>query len=327
MVLGAALAAGLSAGPAMSQDFFGESWGYASEDQAITLRGGFGVIGIEAREHVFAGAGSPDNLSLLIWQTAAPMANVEVDVKLPEQWTVKARVTAALFGDSYMEDYDWFGPDFVSYDFDDWTHRSQHPNTNLDWYLDASLAVGRDVIVEPNARVNLNGGIKYTDVQWTAVGGSYIYSDDFDVDHAGDHFHAHTGTLADVPGITYRQQIPVLFAGLDAEVTDGQWTYEAGAQAGIALFARGDDHHWLRDLRFLDTINAAPMLGASATASYAFSDSLDLFVTGSVEKVFLSRGDTEYYDIPSGVQTGASIDAAGLELGTISLAGGLKGSF
>ena len=325
MALGAALAAGFSAGPAASQDFFGDDWAYASEDQAVALRGGFGVIGIEAREHVFAGAGSPDNLSLLIWQTAAPMANVEVDVRLPEQWTVKARVTAALFGDSYMEDYDWFGPDFVSYDFDDWTHRSQHPNTNLDWYLDASLAVGRDIMSEPGVRVNLNGGLKYTDVQWTAIGGSYIYSG-FDGDPPGG-FHANVGTLADVPGITYRQQIPVLFAGLDAEVTDGQWTYEAGAQAGVALFARGDDHHWLRDLRFVDTINPAPMLGASATVSYAVSDSLDLFLTGSVEKVFLARGDTSVYDIPSGVQNATYLDAAGLELGTISFAGGLKGSF
>lgn len=325
-MVGAALVATLSAGPATSQDFFGESWAYATEDQAITLRGGFGVIGIEAREHVFAGAGSPNNLSLLIWQTAAPMANVEVDVKLPEQWTVKARATAALFGDSYMEDYDWLGADFISYDFDDWTHRSQHPNTNLDWYLDASLAVGRDIIVEPNARVNVNGGIKYTDVQWTAVGGSYIYSDG-STDNPGNNYHAYTGTLPDIPGITYRQQIPVLFAGLDAEVTDGQWTYEAGAQAGIALFARGDDHHWLRDLRFVDSITPAPMLGASATASYAFSDSLDIFLSGSIEKVFLGRGDTGYYDIPSGVYLGSSVDAAGLELGTISLAGGLKGSF
>jgi outer membrane protease len=314
--------------PASAQDSFGKDWRYVSADKAVELRGGIGAIGIEAREHVFAGSGSTNNLSLLIWQSVAPMANVELEVHLPDQWTVRARATAALFGSSYMEDYDWFGPDFVSYNFDDWTHRSQHPNTRLDWYLDASLAVGRDVIVEPGARVNINGGLKYTDVQWTAIGGSYVYSDTT-TDNPGNNFRAYPGTLPDDPAITYRQQLPVLFAGIDVEVTDGQWTYEAGGQAGVALFGLATDHHWMRTppLRFIDYLMPAPMLGATATASYALSGGLDFFVSGSVEKVFLARGDTEVYNNTTGALSSASSDTAGAELGTISLAAGLKGSF
>jgi outer membrane protease len=251
---------------------------------------------------------------------------VGVTVQLPDEWTVEARARAALSGMSYMEDYDWFGPDFISYAADDWTHRSQHPNTNLDWFIDASIALGRNLIAEPNVKVNLNGGMRYTDVQWTAFGGSFVYSDS-SVDNPGNNFRAYTGDFADVPVITYRQQLPVLFAGIDAEVSEGQWTYSAGAQAGMTLFASATDDHWLRDLRFVDLIKPAPVLSGSVRATYDVSDNFGLFLEGSIEKMFVGRADTEVYDIPSGMLIGSFADLGGAELGTISLSTGFKGSF
>jgi outer membrane protease len=317
-----AVAAGLllAGSPATAADFYGENWSYESPDKTIELRGGFGAIGIEAREYVYNLSGSEDVLSLLIWQSVAPMATIDIKANLPDEWTIKARARAAIAGDSYMEDYDWLLPHRPSFAFDDWTDRSQHPNTNLDWYLDGSIAVGKNLIVEPNATLNLNGGIKYTDVQWTAIGGSHVYSDLA--------FRDDVGTFADEPGITYRQQLPVLFAGLDVEATDGQWTYSADAQAGVVLFGLATDHHWMRDLRFLDIIHPTPVFAASATATYDFSDNLGVFLSGSVEKLMLARADTDTYDIPTGAKLGGTApNVAGAELGTITLSAGLKGSF
>jgi outer membrane protease len=307
---------------------YGSGFTYESDDNFIELRGGFGAIGIEAQEHVFVQAGSGNHLSLLVWQSVAPMATIGVDVNLPDDWTVKARARAAMSGDSYMQDYDWFGPDFINYSFDNWTHRSQHPNTNLDWYLDASIAIGRNLIVEPNAKLNLNGGLRYTDVQWSAVGGSFVYSD-FTVDNPGNNFHAYTGNFADVPAITYRQQLPVLFAGLDAEVSDGELTYRAEAQAGMTFMGLATDHHWMRTppLRFLDHIKPTPVVALSASATYDFSDNLGAFVEGSVEKVFMGRADAETYDHTTGALLSRTADTGGAELGTISLSAGIKGSF
>lgn len=309
--------------PALAgDDFYGENWDYESADGAVELRGGFGAVGIEAREYVFNLPGSEDVLSLLVWQSVAPMATIDVKANLPDDWTVRARGRAAIAGDSYMEDYDWLTPFRPSFAFDDWTDRSQHPNTNLDWYLDASLAVGKNLIVEPNATVNVNGGIKYTDVQWAAIGGSYVYS-------VGG-FRDTAGTFPDEPGITYRQQLPTLFAGVDAEFTDGPWTYSADAQAGVVLFGLATDHHWMRTppLRFLDYLRPTPIFSASASASYEFSDNLDVFLSGSMEKMMLARADGEMYDITTGAKLGGTIpDATGAEFGSLSLAAGLKGSF
>lgn len=294
-------------------------WSYESPDETVSLRGSIGALGIEAREYVFNLAGSDDVLSLLIWQSLAPTASAEIKVTLPDDWTVKARARAALFGDSYMEDYDWLLPFRPSFAPGDWTHRSRHPNTILDWYLDGSLAIGKNVIVEPGITVNLNGGLKYTDVQWTARGGDFTYS------IFG--FRDTTGNFADVPGITYRQQLPVIFAGLDVGATDGQWTYNVDAKAGMTLFGLATDHHWLRDLRFLDRIKPTPMVSLHASVGYDFTDNFGVFLEGGIEKTFLGRADTEYYDIPSGTHLGTAADIGGAELGTISLSAGLEGSF
>lgn len=331
--IAAALPALIAAGPAQAQDFWGDSLGTSShnsfsvysDDHMVELRGGFGATAIEAREYVYNLAGSKNLTSMLVWQSVAPMASVGIDVNLPDDWTLKARARAALSGDSYMEDYDWFGPDFVDYAFDNWTHRSQHPNTNLDWFLDASLSIGRNLIVEPNARLNLNGGFKYIDVQWSAVGGSYVYSDST-VDNAGNNFRAYSGNFADIPAITYRQKLPVLFAGLDGEVTDGQWTYRAEGQAGLTFMAATADNHWMRDLLFIDRMKPSAVLSGSASVAYDFSDNLGAFLEGSIQRVFDNRADTEIYDA-SGTLIGSFADSGGADLGTISLTAGIKGSF
>lgn len=325
----ALLTTGLAAlgGPALGADwaeddsfFGGGGYVYATSDDAVQLRGSLGVLALEAREHVFAGSGATENLSLLIWQGVAPMATGEVQVRLPGDWTVAGKVRAAVSGDSYMEDYDWFGPSFISYDFDDWTHRSQHSNTNLDWYFDGALALGRDVVVEDNIRVNLNGGFKYTDVQWTAVGGSAIYSG------AGG-FRSDILTFPDTPAITYRQQLPTLFAGLDVEARENGWTYNASAKAGMTLLASATDDHWMRTppRRFVDHLRPAPMVALSYSAGYDVSDSFGVFFEGAVEKVFLGRGDTDISE--AGVVIGSFADTGGAELATLSLSAGVKGSF
>ena len=299
----------------------------ASSDSAVELRGGFGVLGIEAREHVFAASGSTNNASLLIWQSLAPMGTLELKASLPEDFTVKAGLRAAIAGYGYMEDFDWIGPDFVSYGADDWTHLSQHSNTHLDWYFDGSLAFGRDIYVDPVAKLNANIGLKYTDVQWTAVGGTFVYSD-FPGD-AGGNFRAYQGSIPDEPTITYRQQLPVLFAGLDAEAKEGPWTFEGSVQGGVTFLGLATDHHWMRTppMRIYDYLQPAPVLGASGTLKYDVTQNFGLFASGSVEQVFLGRSNKEYYDIDTGDLLLTHPDGGGAELLTVSASAGLKGSF
>ena len=310
--------------PAFAADFG------ATDDTAfggVTFWGGVGVAYLEANEYVYAGPGSSNVMSQLIWQSTAPILSGGFDVELPEGWTVAAKAQFAISGDSYMEDYDWFGPDFVSYDADDWTHRSQHTDTNLDWYFNGSLLIGHDFALDENVTVNLNGGFKYTDVQWTAFGGTYVYSD-IDIDNPGDNYHAYTGSFLDgEKGITYRQSFPALVAGADIEADLDALTLAAGVQGGFTFYGTGDDHHWMRDLNFVDTLASAPLLAAHASAAYEIADGMTLFAEGTIEKVFTARGDTDAYDIPTGDYIESYSDAAGGDLFAASLSLGVKGTF
>lgn len=295
-------------------------------ESGITFWGGVGVAYIEANEYVYAGSGSTDITSQLIWQSTAPILSGGFDVALPEGWTAKGTAQFAIAGDSYMEDYDWFGPDFVSYDFDDWTHRSQHDDTNLDWYFNGSLLVGYDFAVDDSVTVNLNGGFKYTDVQWTAYGGEFVYSG-FEGDPAG-HYHDYVGSFPDgEKGITYRQSFPALVAGADIEADLDALTLSAGVQGGFTFYGVGDDHHWMRDLNFVDSLASAPLVAAHASAEMEVADGMTLFAQGTVEKIFAARGDTDVYDIPTGDFEESFADGAGGELFAASLSVGFKGTF
>lgn len=290
------------------------------EANQVAIRGGIGILAIESREYVFQGSGSSDYLSLLIWQSTAPLLTASMDVKLPSNWTFGAAANVAISGNSYMEDYDWLVAQPARPDMSNWSHQSKHENTELDWYFNGSMQVGYNVYQDKDAgnTVNLNAGIEYTDVQWTAYDGTYIYST--------SGFRDDVGTFSG-RGITYRQQLPSVFAGLNGTFERDKWTFNLGAKAGVTFSAKATDDHWMRDIRFIEDVDAAPLLGVSAGAEYQVSEGLDLFVSGKVDKVFRGRSDTELFDIPTGTYLAGETDASGADLLSGVLKVGLKGSF
>jgi omptin len=283
-------------------------------NDAIRLRGSIGVLAVEGNEYVYARAGSKNVISKLIWQSVSPMLTTALDVKLPEGWTLGGEAQVALLGNSYMEDFDWLKGNYVE---NDWSHRSQHDDTNLDWYFNGSLKVGHDFKMDEGITVNLNAGMKYIDVQWAASGGSYIYS-------SVSGFRDIPGNIA--PGqatITYRQQLPAFFLGADTEIVQDGWTLGFGAKAGVTINSSATDNHWLRDLMYVDDIDMSPMVAVSAQAEYSVADNTDVFVGGTVDRVFRGRGDTSV----TGAGVGFFPDAAGLDLIAASLSVGVKGTF
>ena len=301
---------------ANAQEIFDEDIFETNDASLVRISGSIGVLSLEAKEHVFNGAGSADNLSLLIWQTTAPILKTSLSIDVSDGWSFDIDAQAAMSGTSYMENYDWLLPYRPSFASNDWTDRSIHENTNLDWYLKGAMALGYKFDVANNASIKLKGGIQYIDVQWAAVGGTYDYS-------IGA-FRDSSGTFADIPGITYRQQLPSVFIGLDASAKQGDWTFDVGAKAGITFAASATDWHWMRDLRFEESIVPAPTLALDASISYSLSEDLDIFVSGSVEKTFLGRSDTTIYVNSSNINAGIFSDASGAELFSASASIGLK---
>jgi outer membrane protease len=295
------------AGPAQAQDM-------------VTFSGSIGVITLEANEYVYVAPGDDTRLSHLIWQSTAPVLNAGFDVSLPDGWTFAAKAQVALGGDSYMEDFDWIAPYATGTGDDDWSDRSQHDDTDLDWYFNGSMLIGYDMALTDTVTVNVNGGLKYTDVQWAAYGGSFVYSDGAPRDTVGDFPDGE-------PGITYRQTFPAAVAGLDIEHSDGPLTVGASVQAGVTFSAVGDDHHWMRDVNFIDTLESAPLLAVGASAGYEVAEGVQLFVAAQAEQIFTARADTDAYDISTGDYLWTEEDQAGGDLFAASVSVGLTGSF
>jgi outer membrane protease len=290
----------------------------------VELGVGTGVQSLFANEIVYLNGG-PDTteLSHLFWMSAAPVLTSTMKVNVPDGWLFAARGSFAAAGISYMEDYDWIDPGNYgrTYDFNDWTDRSQHVNTTLDWYFDGSILVGRDLAPMDSTTVNINGGFRYIDVMWAAKGSHFVYSDFGGFrDHVGD-------SPANDPAISYRQQFPALFLGADTTIVNGDWTFGLGAQAGMTLGAQTHDWHWNKDSHYVDTFHPAPLVGVSGSADFALSEMATLFIAGSVDQVFRARGDEVIYSIATGAQTGTATDVEGTDLFSAKISAGVKGRF
>ncbi|UDF33080.1 UNVERIFIED_ORG: omptin family outer membrane protease (plasmid) [Roseateles sp. XES5] len=284
----------------------------------VQFLGGIGVLQLKANEIVYLGSGNNTKLSHLVWETTSPMASAEVRVRSDDAWTLRVSGQAALDGDGFMADYDWIGT--AGDGWDEWSDRSRHPGTSLDRYLSVTAAVGHDFDVSEEVIVNVNAGLKYTEAKWTSVGGSFVYSD------AGG-FRNEAGEFEDVRVISYRQQLPMGFAGLDISYTAGKWTLQASAKGGLTFRGRDRDNHWLTDTRFTGRFEPAPTLLLGANAEYTLDERTNVFLAGSFEKIFRTRGGGKVVDTRTGQLQADDSDVIGADFRAASIVIGIKRAF
>jgi outer membrane protease len=277
--------------------------------------GGIGYTWLKGNELVYNGG---NRISRLIWESDAPVINLGAKGVFDGDWTVSGDVRFGFGGNSHMEDYDWLGG---SYDFDDWTDRSVHPDTDLDRYIDLDIALGKNFALSEASTFNLHGGFKYTNVKWTGYGGSYVYS--------SGGFRNTTGTFADGEKvITFEQRYPGLFIGGEVKTTSGAWTIIGLARAGATIGASDTDHHWLNDQRFEEKYGAIPFVDLGLEAAYQVNDNSQFTLGVDFERFFRKKGSTKEYDISSGAQIGGPFeDGAGMDFQSITVSADLKVAF
>lgn len=320
LACGVALAA-VGSGNALAQDFGYDDdfWGNGSYSTAptndhIRLKGGIGIMALEANEYVYSGSYT---VSRLIWTSTAPVLRGSISFDVGGGVSLEAEGSVAAYGVSSMEDYDWLGGDDT---FDNWTHRSQHPDTRLEHYWTGAASIGYDLLKQQDATVRVRGGLKYTDVKWSAYGGSYVYS-------VGS-FRDTTGTIPDgTLGITYQQQLPEVFVGVDGEQHYGDFRVGAVLRGGLTARATATDNHWLRNLKFVDSLDFAATLTAGLDLGYRLTDAAEVVVAARYEQVFQQRGTTNIYDQTTGALIATTPDSGAGELRTIELTAGLHGAF
>ena len=286
----------------------------AAPDDTVRINASIGAMYLQGDEKVVNGNYT---VSHLIWQTKTPVLRGSIAVDFGNGLSASLEGSTAGFGSSYMEDYDWLRGDDT---FDNWSHRSQHPDTQVDHYYTGAAALGYELVNHDNAVVRAHAGLKYTDVQWTAYGGTYLYS--------GVGFRDTPGTIPDGTAvITYRQQLPELFLGVDGEEYYGNFRVGGLLRGGLTFLAVATDDHWLRNLRFVDTLYVAPTFTAGVDVGYALGRNAELFLAARYDHIFEQRGDTRTYDIATGAPLDTYIDSAAGALRSAELTAGLKGKF
>ena len=305
----AVAASALTAGHTAAQGY-----SYASDDATIEFSGGLGAMYLEANEYVFNGDAT---LSRLIWQSRVPVLRGSMAVALSGGWSLSAEGSVAGFGSSYMEDYDW---QIKTNDFNAWTDRSQHPDTQLNHYVSGAAAIGYALSDDDDGAVRLQAGLKYTDVKWSAYGGSFVYSD--------GGYRNKTGNFADgAPAISYRQQLPEVFIGFDGDQYYDTVRLGGMVRGGLTVLAQSHDDHWMRNLRVEDSFRPAPTLALGADVGFALGPASEFTIAGRYDQTFLMRGKSEYFNTSTGARTIVGDDLGGAELRSAEITAGLRGAF
>lgn len=288
---------------------------YTSPDDTVRINASIGAMFLQGDEKVVVGNYT---LSHLIWQTTTPVLRGSVAVDFGGGLSASLEASTAGFGDSYMEDYDWTKGDDT---FANWSHRSQHPQTDLDHYFTGAASLGYELVNHDNAVIRAHAGLKYTDVQWTAYGGSFVYSSD-------GGFRDQSFTYPDsVAGATYRQQLPELFLGVDGEERYGNFRVGGLLRGGVTFLSVTTDDHWLTNVRFVDNLYVAPTFTAGVDVGYAIGPNAEITLAARYDHIFEQRGDTKYYNIATGAQTSGLPNVAAGALRSAEVTAGLKGSF
>ena len=226
---------------------------------------------------------------------------------------------------STMDVYVW-----VVAGFDDWSHWSHHPDTKLRqaFMIDTRAAFTlasfnrRPDAGNPwqirSASLDLIGGYRWFKLDWTAYGGSYVYS-------SGGGIRNSVGQFPDgQAGITYEQWWEAPFAGLGGRLSIDRWTLSTEIIGTLWGKGRDRDNHHLRTLVFEESFSNVKMIGVNVGVDFDLTQHLSLFTRFDYQKFFEGRGETTMTDYSTGAVETFGGDAAGADFYTLLLSLGCK---
>ncbi|SEQ84183.1 plasminogen activator [Faunimonas pinastri] len=294
-VPGAALAADMQLRPGIYEN--------SGENFSVSLGGGV----MEGKAHEFVrDPATGEHISELDWDIKhATTINAALHSETPGGLFANLSGWVAVEDSGSMTDYDWLDG---QYGRNDWTHRSISPDTDFDhaWEFDANL--GWNFIKQQNYTLGAMIGYRATDLKWSARGGSYIYS--------VDSFRDSTGDLPGGRGISYKQSYETPYLGMTASARIGRFGLKGTILGSTLVTAHGDDHHWLRDLEFHDTIDDMSMVAAKLEASYDVTRTFSIVAGFEYEEYFRGKGKTRLEQISTGYTASEQGQVAAQSLAT-----------
>lgn len=289
--------------PGMAGEIPADAVQVAEREPATAFTAGFGYLQARAHELVYGGASPEGELSRLIWDTEhALLAHIGLRHTVEPRLDLFVDFSTALADQGHLVDYDWLGSGA------EWTDRSRHPDTGLDHYFHLDAGADWSLLDWGGLSLSARGGFRLVDVSWTARGGDYVYSSA--PDEGG--FRDERGTFpAGEAGISYRQKLPGLYLGPQATWETGRLTWRAGALAGLTLGPSDRDHHWDRNLLFVEDFDSRGFFEVSLGVSYALHDTAELYLEGIHERYQLMKGSIWQRDTATGATEFYGGDSAG----------------
>lgn len=238
---------------------------------SFSLDTSVGLVEGTASERVFYYPyGNKFKLSELTWDLkGVALAGVHGSVGYGRWVRLNIGVWSALTeGNGMMVDRDWAYPPsvaaFLEPSDQNWTHESRHPDTTLD--TGTIVDVNLSVLPLPPGPFSLRGivGYKNDTWNWSARGGTYVYS--------SEEFRDTTGAF---PGsrqvISYEQRYSIPYIGVGASWAWPVFQLESHLLYSPAVSASDSDYHNLRGVLFEGDFSGGTYIGVGLNATWAFA--------------------------------------------------------
>jgi omptin len=284
---------------------------YTSE--RLTLGINMGVLSGQAKERVYFPEEGGRKASQLNWE----YSNAAV-IKGSLDWDVLPWVSVGASGwttitskDGHMEDYDWMDARQSQ-----WSDRSVHPDTTLQYANEFDLHLTGWLINQPAYRFGLMAGYQESRLSFRARGGSYDYNNGADIGEIP----------AGVVVIDYKQRFKTPYVGLVGSYRYQRFDMEGALKYSRWVSATDFDEHYLADKNFVGKTKRQHYYSLVGNLGYFVTDNTKLFVEGAWSRMRNKKGSVDLSSRSDDYRE-TFADSAGIENSNVMMTLGLKHMF
>lgn len=247
---------------------------FTPDDLAMSLSSGL-LLKSKAKELVYMDDQS--KASELAWDTnSANIINAEINWQFHPKVSFNARGWSTLSKNSaVMNDYDWTSEtdrDLLT----DWSH---HDRTPLNYANEFDLNFNVNLLNTSHYKLGALLGYQQNKYSWSAIGGSYHYSDvDSDGDYVEGSALSNTGEFdPNEKVIGYQQKFKMPYIGINGKFEYNKFELTTTLKYSNWVNASDHDEHYLRDISFDNKANNGTYYGAIVNAGYNIRPDTKLF--------------------------------------------------
>lgn len=215
----------------------------------------------------------------------------------------------------YMDDTDW-----MDERQDEWTHKSWHPGTRLNYANEFDFNVKGWLIKEPAYRFGVMAGYQESRYSFKAPDGSYNYTNE-------ETGLMDTGTSsAGIIAIGYKQRFKIPYIGLVGSYRYERFEFGGSFKYSGWVRSSDNDEHYMRDTTFRVNIKDQNFFSLTGNAGYYLTPNAKVYIEGTWNRTTNKKGSMSVNEYDTG-ETDSLENCAGIENYNFMTTVGLKYSF